>query len=53
MFYILIVSISSAEYINAGAVKFIPKGINFDAYKIVFQNEKIWRAYLNTFIYTS
>lgn len=52
MFYILIVSISSAEYINAGAVKFIPKGINFDAYKIVFQNEKIWRAYLNTFIYT-
>ena len=35
-----------------GNVKFIPKGLNFEAYKIVFANEKIWRAYANTILYT-
>lgn len=52
MWYILIVSISSAQHINAGTISFWPKGINFDAYKIVFENDKIWRAYANTILYT-
>ncbi len=53
MWYILIVSFSSAQYINLGQVSVIPRGFNIDAYKIVFSNEKIWRAYYNTFMYTS
>lgn len=52
LWYILVVSLSSAEYINAGAVSFWPRGLNIDAYKIVFKNEKIWRSYLNTLLYT-
>lgn len=52
MWYIAIVSISSATHINLGDVKFIPKGINFTAYRIVFQNDKIWTAYRNTILYT-
>lgn len=52
MWYILIVSVSNAQYINAGEISFWPKGINFEAYKIVFDNEKIWRAYANTILYT-
>lgn len=52
MWYILIVSVSSATHINAGDISFWPKGINFEAYKIVFENEKIWRAYANTVLYT-
>ncbi len=52
MYYILIVSISNAQHINMGDVKFLPKGLNFEAYKIVFANEKIWRAYANTILYT-
>ena len=34
MFYVFIVSISSAEYINQGAISFWPKGINFEAYSL-------------------
>ncbi|WP_320128897.1 carbohydrate ABC transporter permease [uncultured Sphaerochaeta sp.] len=53
VWYILVVSVSSAQYINQGAVDFIPRGFNVDAYKIVFQNEKIWRSYMNTITYTT
>lgn len=52
MWYILIVSVSSAQHINLGDISFWPKGLNFEAYKIVFENEKIWRAYANTILYT-
>lgn len=52
MFYVFIVSISSAEYINQGAISFWPRGINFEAYSRVFQNESIWTGYKNTILYT-
>ncbi len=52
LWYILVVSLSSAQYINLGEVSFWPKGFNIEAYKIVFANEKIWRAYGNTITYT-
>lgn len=53
MYYVFIVSISSAEYINQGAVNLFPKGINFEAYKIVFENAQIWTGYKNTILYTA
>lgn len=53
MFYVFIVSISSAEFINKGMVTLFPRGINFEAYKIVFQNKQIWTSYLNTLLYTT
>lgn len=53
MFYVFIVSISSAEFINKGMVTLFPRGINFEAYKIVFQNKQIWNSYLNTLLYTT
>lgn len=52
MFYVFIVSISSAEYINREMVTLFPRGINFEAYKIVFQNKQIWTSYGNTILYT-
>lgn len=52
MYYIFIVSISSAGFVSKGAVNFIPKGITWDAYKMVFKNQDIWRSYMNTIIYT-
>ncbi len=42
MYYVFIVSISSSQFINQGMVNFIPRGINFDAYKAVFANARIW-----------
>lgn len=53
MWYILVVSLSSAQYINLGKVSFFPRGFNFDAYKIVFANDRIWRSYANTILYTT
>lgn len=53
MFYVFIVSISSAEFINKGLVTLFPRGINFEAYKIVFQNKQIWNSYFNTILYTT
>jgi putative aldouronate transport system permease protein len=52
MYYILIVSISRGEYITRGLVNFIPKGVTWEAYKLVFNNNDIWRAYGNTILYT-
>jgi putative aldouronate transport system permease protein len=53
MYHILIVSLSGGSYIVQGKINFFPRGITWDAYKMVFQNEDIWRSYLNTLIYTS
>jgi len=52
MFYVFIVSISSAEFINQGLVTFLPKGLNFEAYARVFANPDIWTSYKNTILYT-
>jgi len=52
MYYVFIVSISGASYINAGTVSFIPRGIQFAAYETVFKSERIWSGYRNTFLYT-
>lgn len=52
MFYVFIVSVSSAEYINQGLVTLFPRGLNFEAYKIVFKNSAIWTGYKNTCFYT-
>ena len=52
MFYVFIVSISSAQYINQGMISFLPKRINFEAYERVLQNKDIWVGYKNTILYT-
>jgi putative aldouronate transport system permease protein len=53
MWYILVVSISSDQYISKGLVTFWPRGFTLGAYELVFKHQGIWRAYLNTIIYTS
>ncbi len=52
VWYIVIVSFSDALHIAMGDISFWPKGFNTEAYKIVFDNDRIWRAYLNTITYT-
>jgi putative aldouronate transport system permease protein len=52
MYYIFIVSISSGDFISRGLISFIPRGITWEAYKLVFKNQDIWRSYINTIIYT-
>lgn len=52
MYYVLILSISSPENAAKMNVFFYPKGFSVEAYKMLVGNMEMWRAYLNTIIYT-
>jgi len=50
--YVLIASVSDPTYVaQTRGLMLTPKGFNFDAYKMVFDNPMIVTAYLNTFFY--
>ena len=50
--YIFFNSISSAYGISSGITRYMPYGINLDAYKMAFENKELGGAYLNSIIYT-
>ena len=50
--YVASASVSSVEALMKGQVFLLPKGLNFGAYKKVFENSEIWVAYANTIYYT-
>lgn len=53
MVYIISVSFSSVKAVMENKVWLYPIGFNIQAYRLVFNNPSIWRAYLNTIIYTT
>ncbi len=50
--YVLSMSFSNEEHLILRDVYFFPKGFTFDSYALLFETNEIWRAYLNTIIYT-
>lgn len=52
MWYVFIVSLSSAKHISLGDISILPRGITFEAYKRVFESKNIWTGYRNTVLYT-
>lgn len=52
LLYVLALSLSSAEYVQAGMVNLIPKGFNLESYKMVFKDKYFWKNYGNTILYT-
>lgn len=52
IYYIFIVSISDGNLVTRGLIHLYPRDITFDAYKVVFSDPSIWRAYGNTVLYT-
>lgn len=52
LWIVLISSISDPSSISAGDVWILPKGLNFEAYKLLLSNKKIWTGYRNSLIYT-
>lgn len=50
--YVLSMSFSSEEHLILRDVYFFPKGFTFDSYALLFETNDIWRAYLNTILYT-
>ncbi|WP_088549847.1 carbohydrate ABC transporter permease [Paenibacillus aquistagni] len=52
LLYIISASISDPKLVASGEMWLFPKGITFEGYKMVFQNDKIWTGYGNTILYT-
>ncbi len=52
LLYVLALSLSSAEYVQAGMVSLFPKGFNIEAYRQVFADGHFWKSYGNTIVYT-
>ncbi len=52
MVFVISASISDPQMVNAGEVFILPKGLNLDGYKKIYQYSDIWLGYLNTLFYT-
>ena len=52
IYFAVIASFSEGHAVYSGDVNWLPKGFTLGAYQLVFQNDKIWRGYLNTIFYT-
>ena len=50
--YVLSASVSAKEYVDTGKVWLWPMGLNFETYKMVFQEEGFWLAYCNSLVIT-
>jgi len=51
MYFVIIASISDPKAVNAGKVFFLPIGIHFKAYRMVFRDPMIVTGYLNSLKY--
>ena len=52
LWFVIIASISDPDLVNSGQVVLIPRGITFEGYTYVFQNEQVLTGYRNTIFYT-
>lgn len=52
IYFMIIASISDPVQTNVGNVVFLPKGINFEAYRMLYQRREVWIGYRNTLFYT-
>ncbi len=53
LYYMAIISLSDGLYVARGDVRWLPIGINFETYKIIFADPSLMRAYGNTLFYTA
>lgn len=52
LLFVLSASVSDPTLVNSGKVWIWPRGITFEGYMRIFQNNEIWLGYLNTIVYT-
>ncbi|HET6484783.1 MAG TPA: carbohydrate ABC transporter permease [Spirochaetia bacterium] len=53
LYFILIASISNPDYVNSGAITFLPRGLTLEGYARTFREASVWRGYRNTILYTA
>lgn len=52
LLYIVSASISDPQAVNSGEMFLWPKGVTFEGYQTILNNQSIWRGYGNTIYYT-
>ena len=52
IYFTVIASFSEPSYVATGKVTFWVRGFTLDAYRNVFENDKVWTGYGNTLFYT-
>ncbi len=52
LYFIVIASFSNPDLTNQGKVWIVPRGLNFDGYKALFEDRRLWVGYRNTILYT-
>lgn len=52
LIFVLAASFSDPDRVIRGEVLLLPKGFTLEAYKMVFENEDIWRGFINSCFYT-
>lgn len=52
LYFVCIASVSDPNAVNRGNILFAPKGFDLEAYKMVFQDQRLVRGYMNTIFYT-
>lgn len=53
LLFVLAASFSDPDMVLRGKVLLIPKGLTLKAYTMVFENEDIWRGFVNSCFYTA
>lgn len=51
MYFIVIASVSNPNLVSNGEIMFLPKGINFKAYRQLASYAQLWTGYKNTILY--
>ncbi|WP_284645160.1 carbohydrate ABC transporter permease [Paenibacillus silviterrae] len=52
LYFVIIASISDPTFVNSGQITLLPKGITFDGYARIFQDDSILNGYGNSIVYT-
>ncbi|WNQ14040.1 carbohydrate ABC transporter permease [Paenibacillus aurantius] len=52
LYFIVISSFSDPTAVNTGGVSLIPKGFTMEGYRIILNNNDVWRGYRNSLLYT-
>lgn len=52
LYFMLIASLSSPEYVLSGQVIFWPKGLNLEGYKRILNYDMLWTGYANSMFYS-
>lgn len=52
LYFVVIASISDPYAVLNGDVLLLPKGLNIDSYKKIFEDSQIWKGYGNSIAYT-